>query len=202
MSLYTLQKISQCFDGHDLHQKTIQEDEILFWQGAALDYVYYVISGEIRSERYLMEGRELVFYRGQMGSILCEESLYFDKYLYTGVATVDSTVLVIPQASFSQVSETNPEFTKQIIRCMAQRYESSLMSREILMIKSADQRLLAWLNFLMPNGETSIDLSQKMGTLASEIGLSRESIYRSFKKLEEQKLITRDHGSVTLIKQS
>ena len=199
MSTYDSQEVSKFFTGHQLQEKQLAEGDVLFWQGSAIDYVYFVQSGEIRSERYLMEGRELVFFKAKKGNILCEESLYFDKYLYTGVASENTTVVAIPHDVFRQVSADNQEFTKQIIRCMSRRYEESLMSREILMIKSAEHRLLAWLNYLMPTDDLSIDFSKKMGTIASEIGLTRESIYRAFKKLENNGKIKRNQGLISII---
>ena len=74
------------------------------------------------------------------------------------------------------------------------------MYRELIAIKSAEERLMMWLQWQVSQqtGRNTLDFEGRMGSISSDLGLSREAVYRAFKSLEDKGKLTRDHGLVTL----
>lgn len=172
----------------------------MFQEGAPVSHVYFVLEGEVRVLRYLLNGQELVFFRARSGAALSEAGVFVNKHPYTAVATVDSHLALIQKTRLLKLLYSNPSFTEQFFFCMTWRYTEALMLRELLSIRSADERLLMWFQWQANMGNDVLDLEGRMGGLGAELGLTRESVYRSLASLEKRKFIERQHGVVRVLK--
>lgn len=200
MAIYDIQNLRDYFEKDELVDRKLAAEEVLFHQGASTRSIHFVVHGEIRVETYLEDGRSIVFYRVQDGGALGEESLHFPEYLYTGVASVETTIRSISKTDFLERMQTNAKFSHALSSCLAQRYAHALMLRELISIKAAEDRLLTWLHWQSTQGEDSLDFKGRMGTLGPELGLSKESIYRAFARLKESGEIVIEDGRVALLK--
>lgn len=199
MAIYELNSILRFFRADQISERTLEPEEVLFHQADEAQSIFFVLRGEIRAETYLADGKTIVFFRAKEGSALTEEMLFLDRYLYTAVASVSSTVRMIPKVEFLDKFRREPKFSEALLCCLAERYSEALMARELIGIKFAEDRLLIWLGWRAGIDGRTIDLTGTMGSISAELGLTRESIYRSFAKLEEQGKLTRDRGKITLI---
>ena len=196
MAIYNHDQILQVFAQEQILFRTLAPEEVLFHEGTEASKVYFVIDGEIRAERYLPDGRSIVFYRARAGTALSEEILHLPMHLYSAVATVESKVRSISKAEMLSKIKEDPNFASLVITCLSQRYSESLMYRELLSIKSAEERILTWLYWQLGPGETQVDLSGRMGALADELNLTRETVYRALAALENRGEIRRHQGLI------
>jgi len=180
MAIYDLENILNYFQGDEIVERSLVREEVLFHQGSPTQAIHFVVDGEIRLETYLEDGRSIVFYRVQSGGALSEENLFFPTHLNTGVASVKTVVRSISKIDFVERMRTDPKFSQSLTGCLAERYAHALMLRELIGIKTAEDRLLTWLHWQSSQGQGSLNLKGRMGGLAPELGLSKESIYRAF----------------------
>jgi CRP-like cAMP-binding protein len=108
-------------------------------------------------------------------------------------------VRAIAKQEILEMTRTNPKFSMEFNSCLAQRYANALMMRELMGVKSAEERLLTWLRWETDNGSRTLDLGGRVGSIAPQIGLSREAIYRAMGKLKEQGKIHAEGGTIDLV---
>ena len=200
MSTYNIENLLASFDKADVISREFAAGDIVFQEGATVSHVYFVLEGEVRVLRYLLNGQELVFFRAKGGASLSEAEVFVNKHPYTAVATVDSRLALIQKTQFLKLLHSQPSFTEQFLFCMTWRYTESLMVRELLSVRSADERLLMWFQWRANMGEEVLNLEGRMGNLGAELGLTRESVYRSLARLEKRKFIERQQGVVRVLK--
>lgn len=200
MAIYDIENILNYFRKDEVVERSLAPEEVLFHQGSPTLSIHFVVEGEIRVETYIEDGRSIVFYRVQGGGALSEENLFFPTHLYTGVASVNTVIRSIAKIDFLDRMKTNPKFAQSLSSCLAERYAHALMLRELIGIKSAEDRLLTWLHWEGSRGQNSLDLKGRMGSLAPELGLSKESIYRAFARLKERGEIRVKDGRVEMLK--
>lgn len=201
MAFYDTDLLLKYIDTLDITERTFDTDEVIFRLGSPVTKVYFVVTGEVRAEKYLENGNALVFFRARDGQALSEENLYLDNHIYSGVAAVPGTVVrSVSKDKLLEALLRNPRAFQGFISCLVNRYSNSLMHRELLSIRSAEERLLTWLRWLSSDNKNNktIHLEGRMGTLGADLGLTRESVYRAFKSLEKSGHIKRDEGVITL----
>ncbi len=199
MPAYDLDAVLRWFGGSSIHHRTLGRDELLFVRGSPAEHIYFILSGEIRAEVTLESGETIVFFRAKEGAALGEETFQFPQYLYTAIANVETQVRYIRAAEIADHIPAHSSFARSLIQCLARRYGESLMLRELLSVKPAVNRLRTWLHWQSISHNEPIDLKKRMGTIGAEIGMTRESVYRAFAKLEESGEIRRESGMVYLL---
>lgn len=201
MAYYDLHNITKFFTPDQILTKEVEAEEILFYSGNKARLIYFVVSGEVRAETYLDDGQSVIFYRARSGNSLCEENLGQTHYLYNGVASMKSQVRAISKFDLLEKMQASWSFAEQLTACLTNRYSDALMLRELIAIKSAEGRLWTWLNWQEVRGLLPIDLSGRLGSIAPELGLTRESVYRAVSRLEKKGKIRRENGLLYLANQ-
>ena len=199
MAIYDSGILESHFLPEEISQRNFSAGETVFHQGAVAQMIYFVVSGEVRVETYLEDGRSIVFYRARAGAALCEENPLLPQSLYTGLASVDSVLRGVSRTTMIVKMRQSWEFAQALNQCLAQRYASALMARELIAVKSAEDRLLMWLHWQSTWGATPVDLEGRMGSIGPDLSLSRESIYRAFARLEQEGKIRREGGHIILL---
>ena len=199
MAYYDLHNIERFFSPTQLLTKTVEAEEILFHGGDKARLIYFVVSGEIRAETYQEDGQSIVFYCARAGNTLCEENLGLSEYLYTGVASVPSEVRAISKFDLLEKMQASWEFTLQLTSCIAERFSDAIMLREVIAIRSAEDRFWTWLHWQKVRGLAPLDLGGRLGSIAPELGLTRESVYRAVSRLEKKGKIKRDKGLIYIL---
>ncbi|MDG2166704.1 MAG: Crp/Fnr family transcriptional regulator [Opitutales bacterium] len=199
MAVYDLHSIKNFFSSDQLSDRTLEKEEVLFREGDDVHSMFFVLEGEVRAETYLPDGKAIVFFRALNGAALSEEALFMPRYLFTAIASVPARVRSISKVDFFERFRNDPKFQEALFSCLAERYSESMMIRELLAIKSAEEPLYTWLHWQARGGEKVIDLSVIIGGIAPQLGLTKESVYRAFSKLEKHGKVKREDGKVTLL---
>jgi len=163
---------------HARAPRSVARDTFLFHQGDRVASVFVIATGTIELTRFQPEGAPLVLQRAGPGSFLAEASVYSDAYHCDAVAAEPSSVIEMGRDGFHELLATRPDAARAWSRHLAGAVQSARYRAEILALKTVAERLDGWLAW---NGE---ELPEKGNwkTLAHEIGVSPEALYRELAK--------------------
>lgn len=158
---------------HDLRAR-----ELLFQRGDEVRSLFLLETGEAHLVRFQADGGELVLQRAVAGQILAEASVFSDHYHCDAMAVAQTTVLEIDRKRFRDALLASDALADAWNHNLAREVQIARLRAEILSLKTVASRLDAWLS--LHAGE----LPEKGGwkTLAREIGVTPEALYRELAK--------------------
>jgi len=171
---------------------------MLFHQGAAVENIYVVNRGRIKLIRNTEDGSPVVLQLAMAGDMLAEASLFFDTYHCA--AMVDSSVAelsIFDRHELLSALQASPTAAMKILELFAHRIRKLRALLEIRNIRSARQRIHAWLRF-EANNEYEIVLKMSYKDVAYQLGLAHETFYRALKQLEQDGRIIRKKDRIQL----
>ncbi|MDQ6960241.1 MAG: Crp/Fnr family transcriptional regulator [Mariprofundaceae bacterium] len=176
-------------------KRVIRKEEALFHQGDAVENIYVVRRGRIKLIRSTIDGNPVVLQLAMAGEIIAESSLFSDTYHCAAVVDSPSAELsCFDRHGLLAAFRKFPAAAMEIAELFAHRIRKLRALLEIRNIRSARQRIYAWLQ-LEPNDENEVPLRLSFKDMAYQLGLAHETFYRELKKLEgEEKIIRKEHA--------
>jgi CRP-like cAMP-binding protein len=113
------------------------------------------------------------------GETFAEAALFADAYHCDAIAQAPSQVTVIGKRDLLRDVRRDASKVLELARAMAGQVRDLRARLEIRNIRSADQRLLAWLRLRARGNPPSLELDRTWTQVAEEIGLTREATYRA-----------------------
>ena len=166
--------------------------QYLFHLGDPVRLMYFVVTGMLHLTRTQSDGSLLVLHQAGAGSILAEASFCSEHYHCDGVAVEATHSLAYAVAEFRAHLRFSSDFADIWARHLAHELQVARLHAEILSLKTVAQRLDAWLGgrggSLPPKGEWR--------TIAAEIGVSPEALYREIAKRRGSTESKKRHGGV------
>lgn len=154
--------------------RTLSAGESLFLAGDEVAFVYRVRSGRIALNRTTPQGTALLLQTARGGDVLAEASAYSATYHCDATALEPAAVEAVSRAEFTRVLSSDRELAEAWERRLAHAVQDARMKSEIRTLRTVAERLDAWLSAnggaLPPKGHWQ--------ELASELGVSREALYR------------------------
>ncbi len=170
-------------------------------------YLYYVVSGKVKTYRTNDDGKELITGMYKDGDFvgyiaLLEESLYKD----SAEALEGTELMLIPKSDFTQLVNSNPEISKKFIRMLA----NNVSERETQLVKLAYNSLrkrvadaLVLINNRYKKNEGDTPLIQiSREDLANIVGTATESLIRTLSDFKSEGLIAIQEGKITVKNES
>ena len=96
---------------------------------------------------------------------------------------------------------TNPAQGITFVLALASQVRDLRTKLELRNIRSAKERVLAWLRLRTADDSPPASLNRSWTLIAEELGLTREAVYRALAVLERERRIERHDGGVTLVSQ-
>lgn len=155
-------------------ERQLSAGTFLFRNGDRVLSLFLVRTGEVRLVRMLPHGFQLTMQRAGPASVLAEASLFADRYHCDALAAEDCSLLAVPAVAARAALETDAALASMLARHLAAEVQQTRTRAEILSLKSAADRVDAWLAF---NGE-ALPPKGRWNKVASEIGISPEALYR------------------------
>ncbi|NKN00852.1 cyclic nucleotide-binding domain-containing protein [Rhizobium leguminosarum bv. viciae] len=163
---------------HSTGEATFAAGQHIFNQGDPITWLYLIQAGAIHLVRHQADGNVAVLQRASSGMVLAEASVFSSHYHCDGVAVTNSEALVIPVNSVRWLLRNEPVFAEIWASYLSYQLQQARKRAEIASLKTVAARLNAWLAWndgLLPSkGEWK--------TLADEIGVSPEALYRELAK--------------------
>src|SRR5947207_3515170 len=188
-------------DEQALERRSLARNEALFRQGEKLTAIYFVETGRLRLERRTFDGRTLVLGTTLSGNFFVEAALFADIFHCDAVATEPSKVCIYPKAAVLNAPRADPANAMSLLSLVAHQVIELRHRLEIIKVRSAKERVMLYLDpNAGPDGRT-VDLRSQLQDIASELGLTREVLYRTLASLEQAGAIERA-GARILAKKS
>ncbi|GAB4152040.1 MAG: hypothetical protein Fur0046_31530 [Cyanobacteria bacterium J069] len=181
--------------------KNLAAGQVLFAQNEPAEAVYILESGCIQLLNYTEDGGQINHYSVSAGESFAEVALFNERYVCTAIALEPSRIIVLPKQAFLKVLRTHPDLAETFMSQLAKRLHESKVLLELRSIRSAQKRVLHYLQLnVQPDGKT-VDLDLPLKKLADDLGLTPEALSRALKQLHKEGIISRKKRKVTLRKE-
>lgn len=179
-------------------QRRLAAGDCLFRQGDRAQAIFRVEQGRLRLVRHLADGRTVTLHVARAGDGLAEAALFAGQYHCDAVAEVDSSVAVIARAPLLAALRGDAEASLAFAADLSRQVRSLRWQLELRNIKSARERLLAWLQ-LQADAHGVVASDRPWTVIAPELGLSHEAIYRALARLQVERRLRRRKDRIQLI---
>jgi CRP-like cAMP-binding protein len=187
-------------DEQTLDRRSLARNEALFRQGEKVTAIYFVEAGRLRLERRTFDGRILVLGTTLSGNFFVEAALFADIFHCDAVATEPSQVRIYPKAAVLKALRADPAHAMSLLSLVAHQVIELRHRLEIMKVRSARERVMLYLDLNAgPDGRT-VNLRSQLQDIASELGLTREALYRTLASLEQTGTIERAGARIVLKK--
>jgi CRP/FNR family transcriptional regulator, dissimilatory nitrate respiration regulator len=176
--------------------KKFSKSQILFSEGDPYTGFYILLKGAVKVFRLSSEGKESIFHLKKPFDSFGDIALFEGgSYVVNAQATSDSTLLFIPRKEFLILLKKNPQLSLKMLESFAKRLRVLTQKVEDLTTKDIIGRLASYLvDEIIKNGvenlsEPVINLSVPKKNIAAFLGTITETLSRTFKKLQNEKII-------------
>jgi CRP-like cAMP-binding protein len=168
----------------------------LFPQGRKPEHMFYVSSGEVVLQRTGMQGEIIVLQRARQ-SFVAEASVQSLSYHCDAVVTIAGELIAVPIELFRQVLLSDQAFAMRWMAMLNRELKRLRAQCARLSLKGVRARLL---HLIESEGEQGrLPLGTGLKSIALELGVSHEALYRTVSELEKQGVLQREEGLLTLI---
>ena len=175
--------------------KSLKKNTLLFKTGKKPEWMFFVLSGEVTLERLSQHGDPVVLQRTRHGFV-SEASLQSPKYHCDAVVVAEAEIIQIPTQTLADALSTDPDFAGRWINMLNQEVKRLRLQCERLSMKSVKDKVLHLINTEGQNGKYQVNTGLK--SLAGQLGITHESLYRTLAVLEKSKTIRREDGLLVL----
>jgi CRP-like cAMP-binding protein len=140
----------------------------------------------------------LTLHVAQPGEAFAEASLFSRTYHCDAAADIPSPVRAYSKPVLLRALREDPGAALALTGHLARQVQVLRGHIELLNIKSARERLLAYLHNHLSASARQVELGRTWKAIATEIGLTHEAVYRALAALERDGLIERDGKAVVL----
>lgn len=195
-------KVSQFFSKYP--QRTYSKGQMLIFEGEEPKYVFYIVSGRVREYDVSYRGDEVIvniFKPPAFFPMSWAINKTGNQYFYK--AEDDVTVHITPSEDAVTFLKDNPDVAFDLLSRLYRGLDGLLGRIVHLMSGTARSRILYEIiveckRFGKAGGEGRYILKVKEVDLAARTGLTRETVSREIKKMKAVKLITVDHGTISI----
>ncbi len=171
----------------------------VFRQGDRTRGAFFVVEGRVVLARTLADGARVALFTATAGEAFAEASLFSDAYHCDAVVEATAVVIEIPKAAVLARLSQNQAAAAALARTLAGQVRELRARLELRNVKSARDRVLAWLRMNAAGDPPAVAARQSWVAVASEIGLTHEALYRALARLSRDGAILRDGRQVRLL---
>ena len=160
----------------------------IYGENEPAEYLYKVISGNVRTYRVLNDGRR------QIGGFYLPGDIFGlevgAEHQFSAEAISDAKVLVIKRSVLVRLANRDGEVARQLWSFTARELQR-VQDHALLLIKSAQQRVASFLLEMAERGAHSdtIELPMSRQDIADYLGLTIETVSRTLTQLETEAAI-------------
>ena len=167
--------------------------DLLFERGKKPERMFYVASGEVILQRPGLHGENVVLQRARQGFV-AEASLQSARYHCDAVVTAAGDLVGIPIEPVKEALLADPAFAMRWIGMLNRELVRLRLQCERLSIKGVRDRLLHLIDTEGQGGRLLLGAGLK--SMASELGVTHEALYRTVADLEKRGLLHRKDGHI------
>lgn len=165
---------------------------VAFRQGERTRGLFFVVDGVVELRRVTEAGDVVVLHRAATGETFAEASLFSETYHCDAVAIEATDLVELDRAHILRAIRSDVDFAMALSRRFATQIQAYRRKLELLAIRSAEGRVHA----ALADGMLTADIK----SLAAEIGLTHEAVYRALASLVKQgRVKKRGHGRYDVV---
>jgi CRP-like cAMP-binding protein len=180
-----------------------QKGQIIFHEGSRVNSLYCVFQGKVKMTKTGGDGKAQIMRFVREGDNMGYRALMSDApYACSAVALEDCIVCSVPRADVLSVMESNPQFTRALLRQLTDSLNETETRMLHMTYKPVRERLAGALLLLhrvfSHDGQTTtIPISRE--DLASLIGTATETASRLVSEFKEEGLIATKGSKITIL---
>lgn len=177
-------------------QQRLGRGALLFQTGQRPQAMHFVGNGEVLLQRLGEDGEMVVLQRTRQG-LVGEASLQAERYHCDAVVVADALVTRVPRAALLAALAADAGFALRWIGMLNREVKRLRQQAERLSLNTVQARLL---HLLRTEGNAhGLPLPTGLKTLAREIGVTHEALYRCVAGLEKSGALVRAAGRLQLL---
>ena len=180
------------------HAHHFEKGAYLFHHGKKPEYMFFIVSGEAVLTRTSSHGEPTILQRCR-GGFISEASLLADAYHCDAIATQSGQAIAIPIKSLRD-SLADDKFSMKWVQLLSKEIMRLRTQSERLGLKDIRSKLIHLMESEGKNGVLTLQSDFK--SLASEIGVTHEALYRAIAALEKEGLLEKHPNSLELLKKN
>lgn len=173
-----------------------EKGERLFATGARPVCMFFVADGEVVLERMGSQGESIILQRTRHGFV-GEASLQSERYHCDGRVTAPARISRVPIRALSAALACDAQFAIRWIGMLNREVKRLRLQCERLSLNKVQDRLLHLLETEGTQGRFPVGSGLK--SLARELGVSHEALYRCVSEMEKNHALGRDGGFLRLL---
>ncbi|MDQ0593865.1 CRP-like cAMP-binding protein [Chryseobacterium ginsenosidimutans] len=178
-----------------------ESNEIIFHEGSLPKFYFQIVNGTVELSNYHEDGKEFTQNILSNGQSFGESLIFNDKpYPMTAIAKTTCNILKLPKSDFLNLLSQNPKVSLDVFKCLADRlYYKYIM---LFNVSSNDPlfKVKAIMNYLKGynsnNKPYSFQVPLTRQQIANLTGLRVETVIRSVKKLENERVLKIEKGKI------
>jgi CRP-like cAMP-binding protein len=179
-------------------ERALEAGQALFRTGQPTAGFYEVVTGNVRLLRVDRAGREVVLHVAVAGETLAEASLFASAYHCDAIAMTAAVVRLYPKALVLGEFERNPKAAQAFMTMLARQVMNLRARLEQRNIHSARDRILHYLALNAGADGRTVKVTGTLKSLAVELGLTHEALYRTLADMAAAGEIERLKGKIRL----
>ena len=184
-----------------LHTKTYPRLAVLYHEGGHDNYLYILISGEVKVYKSTADGRQQIHKIVSIpGDLLACEDLYMNASSSTSEAISDTTVCMIRRDFLRETTKKFPEISDAMMQAMARNLNAYIRHIANLGSKNAENKVASYLLFQHETHKRREDhlnfLADSLTRveMAEMLGMTQRTLIRSLKNLTQR-------GAISIVKE-
>ncbi|TRZ66809.1 MAG: Crp/Fnr family transcriptional regulator [Rhodocyclaceae bacterium] len=173
--------------------RTCARGDVLFKQGKKPVQFLFVSHGEVVLQRLGAQGETVILQRSRHGFI-AEASLNSARYHCDAVVTRSGEIISMPLESIKQALDSDPGFSSRWITMLNNEVKRLRAQCERLSKKGVKERLLHLIETDGSKGR--LLMGSDLKSMAAELGVTHEALYRTVAELERAKILVRRDGHI------
>lgn len=187
---------------NSIPSRKYKKNHILIFEEDPIDKVYIIKSGALKIYR-AYEDKEIILDFVRKHEVIGEVELFSKSPALSSVeVTEDAEIYHLSQADFIALIYKNKIILENIFRIHHQRFETLNKQIRNLTFYSVHTRVCRVLLDFIENNEKTNDLTIKninQSTIASMIGVTRESVSKAFKDLQDEQVLSLQPKTITVL---
>ena len=191
-------------ENHDFHHRRVASGQTLYRAGDTFENLYFVFSGTLKLVHGNDEGYDCVIEFPMKSDLVGMDGICDQRYQMDAVALADVDVIVLPFRALAALSRDIPAIETYLYASISRGMVREQTAKGLLSNLTAEARLARFLLMLSERFEalgfssTAYVLRMTRQDIASYLGLTIETVSRSFTALSLAGLIGVDQRAITL----
>lgn len=174
--------------------ETFESNQIIFHEGTLPKFYFQIVTGIVELNNYHEDGKEFTQNVLSAGQSIGESLLFNEKeYPVNAIARTECIILKLAKKEFINLLHENQEASSEMLKCLADRlyHKYIMLFNNSLLEPSVKIKALMdyFKNYNNKRDKFSFEIPFTRQQLANLTGLRVETVIRTVKKMESQRLL-------------